>query len=309
MGMTPPGCHPRLSPGFFWGGVKLTWTRTQVRVARTDTRSCRLGSVHFTYYTCIYKYIHTRPLGHEEEEGAELRGSRPAGRGLTPELPEQRWGKDETNPGAVPGPPSPFPRGCDPQLGATLADLVTKATPGSPSMSRVRELNPARAGPSRARPGRIRREPLSSPALLLGTQSHACVAVPLAGGHCPIPLSHAWGLKQRGKDKKEGAAEPGSTPRAPRGMGHTKHRSLIIIPARGLPGGRVCLLKLARPSVIIPLEQQEPGPAVPRDRPRSLTCPGRDLRVGTPRHLQPELRGEQRASGAPKGSGMSPHCL
>lgn len=190
------GMSPEAFPRFFGGGVKLTWTRTQVRVARTDTRSCRLGSVHFTYYTCIYKYIHTRPLGHEEEEGAELRGSRPAGRGLTLELPEQRWGKDETNPRAVPGPPSPFPRGCDPQLGATLADLVTKATPGSPSMSRVRELNPARAGPSRARPGRTRREPLSSPALLLGTQSHACVAVPLAGGHCPIPLSHAWGLKQ-----------------------------------------------------------------------------------------------------------------
>lgn len=50
-------------------------------------------------------------------------------------------------------------------------------------------------------------------------------------------------------------------------------RPLILIPGRGLAGGRVCLLKLARPSVIILLHQKGPGPALSRERPRSLTSP------------------------------------
>lgn len=77
------------------------------------------------------------------------------------------------------------------------------------------------------------------------------------------------------------------------------HRSLILIPGRGLAGGRVCLLKLARPSVIILLHQKGPGPALSKERPRSLTSPppaegpvsgGRDLRGPPRRH---------RCSGAP----------
>lgn len=54
---------------------------------------------------------------------------------------------------------------------------------------------------------------------------------------------------------------------------NTIHRSLILILGGGLAGRRVCLLKLTRPSVIILLHQKGPGPALSRERPRSLTSP------------------------------------
>lgn len=90
------------------------------------------------------------------------------------------------------------------------------------------------------------------------------------------------GLAERPAERR---AEPGERRLRDRGHGegaegngiarsqNTMPRPLILIPGRGLAGGRVCLLKLARPSVIILLHQKGPGPALSRERPRSLTSP------------------------------------
>lgn len=152
----------------------------------------------------------------------------------------------------------------------------------------------------------------SRPAGRPRTDTRGPISIPAARGE----LGCSRRLKQRGEnprceEKRRDQAEPDETRLHHRGrqegaegdgiarLQNTMHRSLILIPGRGLAGGRVCLLKLARPSVIILLHQKGPGPALSKERPRSLTSPppaegpvsgGRDLRGPPRRH---------RCSGAP----------
>lgn len=240
--MGPPSPAPRhrrgVTRGFpplFWRWVKRTWAHTQVQAQHTF--------VLYIKYVVYVLHVYTRTQMHSHTASRTCRGggraprelprgrpaalpagsrcsSAPADRALTPELPEQRsggrWSKSPSAQ-AVPGPPGRLPRrahgAATARLGATFAVLVTKAMPGSLVASRARELSPARAGLSRARPGLTRPRPDGSPRAaprcFWGHSPGATGSRP-----CPAPLAptrpgHAWGLKQRGKERKEAPAEPG----------------------------------------------------------------------------------------------------
>lgn len=128
----------------------------------------------------------------------------------------------------TPGPPpSESSRGCHRKARGHLCCPCHKSDAWVPCRvpSEGIKPSPGRTEPCPARfnAAPTRREPSGSPALLLGTQTRACVPVPPARGHspgatgsrpCPAPLAptrpgHAWGLKQRGKERKEAPAEPG----------------------------------------------------------------------------------------------------